>query len=89
MRIEVSGVADEGGETTRTWDLLDRYDPVTGTSSMARTTGYTCTAGVRMLAAGLWEETGVHPPEDVGRDAGCFGFIMEELEKRGAVFRTS
>ena len=31
-------------------DLYDEYDPATGTLSMARTTGYTCTAVARDLA---------------------------------------
>ncbi len=87
MRIEVSGTVTDGGKITRTWDLLDRYDPESRTTSMARTTGYTCTAGVRMMAEGMWTETGVHPPEDVGRDADCYGFVMEQLEKRGVRFR--
>jgi len=42
---------------------------------------------VRMLARGLWGSRGVHPPEDVGRNATCFDFIMEELKKRGVEFR--
>ena len=87
MRMEVDAVDDGGHSVTRRWDLLDRYDTVSGTTSMARTTGYTCTAGVRMLARGLWGSRGVHPPEDVGRNATCFDFIMEELKKRGVEFR--
>lgn len=89
MRIQVTGTESDGQKVERTWDLLDRYDPSTGISSMARTTGFTCTAGVRLLARGLWSETGVHPPEDVGRDPDCFRFVMDELRLRGVVFRSS
>jgi lysine 6-dehydrogenase len=86
MRVVATG-SDKSGVPLRVrWDLLDRYDGVTATSSMARSTGYTCTAGVRMLAAGLWTSKGAVPPEAVGRDARCFDFIMTELRSRGVVF---
>ncbi len=86
MRVEVEGTA--GGRPVRhVYTLLDRYDERTGIHSMARTTGYTCTAMVRMVARGMFREPGVHPPEIVGRDRACFDFIMEELAARGVVFR--
>ena len=34
----------------------------TKTSSMARTTGYTCTAAVNLIAKKLFTEKGVFPP---------------------------
>ena len=40
MRIAIEGEKD-GRRARHTWDLLDRYDRETGTTSMARTTGYT------------------------------------------------
>ena len=86
MRVEVEGVA--GGQAVRhVWDLLDRFDPVSGVSSMARTTGYTCTAGVRVLAEGLFDTPGLVPPELLGRRARCYGAMMSHLEDRGVVFR--
>lgn len=85
MRIEVCGV--KGGETTvESWDLLDRYDASTGVTSMARTTGYTCTAGVRLVAAGLFREPGVIPPERIGGRDGCLDFMLARLAERGVVF---
>jgi saccharopine dehydrogenase-like NADP-dependent oxidoreductase len=50
-----------------TYDMLDRYDPVTKVSSMSRSTGYVATATVNMLGAGLFKEHGVFPPELVGK----------------------
>jgi saccharopine dehydrogenase-like NADP-dependent oxidoreductase len=86
MRIVVEG--EKGGRRVRrTWDLLDRYDRETGTTSMARTTGYTCTAAVRLVAAGLFDRKGISPPEFVGRDAAAYEFILRELALRGVVFR--
>lgn len=86
LRVEVEG--EKGGRRVRqSWDLLDRYDRETRTTSMARTTGYTCTAMVRLLAAGLYTRKGISPPEYVGRDADCCAFVLRELAERGVRFR--
>ena len=86
MRVVSGGIDTEGIAMEVTWDLLDRFDDSTGTSSMARTTGYTCTAGIRMLASGLWDRIGTYPPEDVGKDDRCFAFVIDELAQRGIRF---
>jgi saccharopine dehydrogenase-like NADP-dependent oxidoreductase len=80
-RIEVEGVRD-GRRVRHTFNLLDYYDPVTETSSMARTTGYTCAAAARLVADGLWTEPGVAPGEFIGRDLGCFEFVLGHLADR-------
>ncbi|MFS8637607.1 MAG: saccharopine dehydrogenase C-terminal domain-containing protein, partial [Gemmatimonadota bacterium] len=85
MRVEVEGTKD-GKRVRHVYTLLDRYDERTGIHSMARTTGYTCTAMVRLVARGMFREPGVLPPEIVGRDEACFDFIMSELAARGVVF---
>ncbi len=64
------------------YDLYDEYDPITQTSSMARTTGYTCTAAVNLIARGIFSEKGVYPPELVGRNQLCFDFVMNYLKER-------
>ena len=64
------------------YDLLDRYDAATKTSSMARTTGYTCTAAINLIAKGMFTEKGVYPPELVGSNKECFDFVMEYLNER-------
>jgi len=89
MRVRASGRDASGNTVTRRWDMLDRYDRSTGTTSMARTTGYTCTAGVRLLARDLWREAGVAPPEVPGAVEECFGFVMKDLESRGVVFEVA
>lgn len=88
MRIVVEGQGPKGSVRT-TYDLVDRYDRATGTTAMARTTGYTATTAVRMLAAGLWSEAGVIPPERLGRDVACTEFILAGLRERGIVYRKS
>jgi saccharopine dehydrogenase-like NADP-dependent oxidoreductase len=86
MRVEVEG--DKGGQRVHyTYDLLDRCDVATGTLSMARTTGYTCTAVVRAVARGLYRVPGISPPEFLGRAPGVYEFVMRELAARGVVFR--
>ena len=88
MRVEVEGVVD-GEKILRRWEMFDRYDRGTGTTSMARTTGYTCTAMVHAVAEGLFTEPGLSPPEIVGRDARCYEFIFEHLAERGIRFEVS
>ncbi len=85
MRIEVVGDL-EGRRIRRTWDLLDRFDRDRGVTSMARTTGYTCTAAVRALAAGLYSKPGLAPPEMLGRTPDVYEFIVDRLAERGVVF---
>jgi saccharopine dehydrogenase-like NADP-dependent oxidoreductase len=86
MRILVEGKT--GGDRMRyTFDLYDEYDPETGVHSMARTTGYTATMAVRMLAAGLFTETGITVPEFLGKDKKIVDFILSGLEKRNIVYQ--
>jgi len=88
MRVSIEGVRG-GRRVRRTFEMLDRYDPATGTTSMARTTGYTCTAAVRLLKQALYGKAGISPPELLGREPGCYEFVMTELARRGVVFRES
>jgi lysine 6-dehydrogenase len=82
MRLVISG--EEGGiPVTYTFDMCDEYDPATGTLSMARTTGYTCTAVTRLVLKGLYSQKGISPPEYVGFVEGCRENIERYLEKRG------
>lgn len=64
------------------YDLFDEYDPDTQTSSMSRTTGYTCTAALNMLIENLFTEKGVFPPELIGKNKLCFDFIINYLKER-------
>ena len=65
------------------YNLLDKFDAETGISSMARTTGYACTAAVQLLAQNLFTKKGVYPPELIGDDAVCFNFVLAYLAERG------
>jgi saccharopine dehydrogenase-like NADP-dependent oxidoreductase len=82
LRVVADGEMS-GGRRRITWNLFDRTDRETGTTSMARTTGFPCAVLVRMLLAGEWTEPGVHPLENLGRDGALTGRILEELDSRG------
>jgi lysine 6-dehydrogenase len=88
MRVTVEGERS-GGRCRRQYDLLDRFDRDSNTTSMARTTGYTCTAVVHAVAAGLYREVGVSPPEYLARAEGCFSFVTNHLAQRGVCFAVS
>src|ERR1044071_8540284 len=62
MRIVISGEESEK-EKRYQYNLLDRTDKKTNTLSMARTTGYTCTAAVHLVLDGKFNRKGICPPE--------------------------
>ena len=81
MRVEIEGM--ENGEKKRyVYDLFDQYDKATQTSSMARTTGYTCSAVVNLILNNEFTPKGISPPEFVGADERCFKNVMEYLKAR-------
>jgi saccharopine dehydrogenase-like NADP-dependent oxidoreductase len=86
MRVIVEGTK-LGKKTRWTYDLFDSYDAATGVHSMARTTGYTATSALRMLAKGMFTDRGVFPPELVGLRRECVEHLRGELAERGVVYR--
>ncbi len=84
MKISISDAS-----TRIEYNLFDRYDAASGISSMSRTTGYTCTAALNMMMAGLFTEKGVFPPELIGKDEACFRFILDYLQQRNVVYQYS
>ncbi|MGG9963654.1 saccharopine dehydrogenase family protein [Ferruginibacter sp. SUN106] len=76
----------KGEGKTIHYDLYDEYDTITATSSMSRTTGYTCTAALNMLINKLFTAKGVFPPELVGNNESCFNFILDYLRQRNIVY---
>jgi lysine 6-dehydrogenase len=82
MQIKITGE-----EKMIRYDLYDEYDAGTQTSSMSRTTGYTCTAALNMLIEKLFTKKGVFPPELVGSNEGCFNFMLDYLKERHIHYR--
>jgi len=85
----VMKVIVKGENKTIQYNLLDRFNTRTKISSMARTTGYTCTAAVNLISEKLFTEKGVFPPELIGKDKRCFDFVMEYLKEREVNWKKS
>jgi saccharopine dehydrogenase-like NADP-dependent oxidoreductase len=86
MKITLRG-EEKGRAKEIRYFLLDRYDPVRKISSMARTTGYACTAAAELVLAGKFVRKGIIPPEWMGADSSCFEQIMKHLEERGVIYK--
>jgi saccharopine dehydrogenase-like NADP-dependent oxidoreductase len=86
MDIRIKGIMN-GIKKSVNYHLYDEYDAATQTSSMSRTTGYTCTAAVNLLIKKLFTQKGVFPPELIGHDKACFDFVLKYLEERGVVYK--
>ncbi|MEJ2628419.1 MAG: saccharopine dehydrogenase C-terminal domain-containing protein [bacterium] len=81
MRITIKGI-EKGKEVVITYTLFDTFDTRTNISSMARTTGYTCTAAARLILNDKFKRKGVSPPEYLGADVECFNQIINHLQER-------
>jgi saccharopine dehydrogenase-like NADP-dependent oxidoreductase len=82
LRVEVAGVAPDGTARAWTWEMVDRLDPGSPLSSMARTTGCPAAITARWLHEGRVAAPGVHPPEHLGFD-GHADAMLEALAARG------
>jgi saccharopine dehydrogenase-like NADP-dependent oxidoreductase len=85
MKVIVEGEKDKK-KIRYTYNLLDRHDKKTNIHSMARTTGYTATTMVRLLAKGMFDEKGICPPEYIGQKPECVDFVLNELKERGVIY---
>ncbi len=85
LRVESTGFR-AGAPVRLVHGLFDRTDPKTGATSMARTTGIPCVIGTHLLADGTFRTPGVHPPENLGRDARLWDLFVSGLAARGIAF---
>lgn len=65
--------------------MIDRFDG--RLTAMARTTALTCSAIAQLMAQGGVRETGVVPPERLGRDPSAYNFILTALSNHGISLR--
>jgi len=84
MRLIISG-NENGQAKTYTYLLLDRFDSETNTTSMARTTGYTCTAVADLILSDKYNCKGIIPPEYIGEVGNNFEYVKEYLQARGII----
>ncbi len=87
MRIQMDGVNEQGNAHKVRYDLYDLYDRNTDTISMARTTGYTCTAVANLILDGHYQQEGINPPEYVGVKQHDFDYVMNYLAERGVMYK--
>lgn len=76
MRIIIKGI-EENKEVRYQYNLLDRFQDET--ISMARTTGFTCTAVANLVVNGDYKRVGISPPEYLGEH---FNFVKDYLKDR-------
>lgn len=82
MKVEIEGKENEK-PVKYEYLLYDEYNKETGDSSMARTTGFTCTAVVNMiLKEKLKDQFGVIPPENIAKIDGLFDELINHLKER-------
>jgi saccharopine dehydrogenase-like NADP-dependent oxidoreductase len=81
MRVEVEGEED-GHPISYVYSLLDHFDRDSSTTSMARTTGYTCAIVARLLVGGQFKRRGICPPEYIGQVDACYERILSEYADR-------
>ena len=86
MRVTIEG-EENNIPVTYVYNLHDQFDRKTKTTSMARTTGFTCTAAVHLLLENKFTRKGISPPEYIGEDEGCFRFVLKFLEERGVRYK--
>ena len=81
MRIIIKG-KEKGKEKVYRYDLLDRFQ--NKTMSMARTTGYTCTAVTNLVLNGSYKRIGISPPEYLGAHK---EFVSKYLSERDVNYK--
>ncbi|MBC8265405.1 MAG: saccharopine dehydrogenase NADP-binding domain-containing protein [Flavobacteriales bacterium] len=81
MRIIMKGT-ENGEQVSYQYNLLDRYQD--DTISMARTTGFTCTAVANLVVNEDYKRIGISPPEYLGEH---FNFVKDYLEERGVNYK--
>ena len=86
MKIVIEGMKDDK-KLRYTYDMLDRYDREKSRLSISRTTGYTCTAVAHILLEGKFKETGIIPPELLGKQSEVYHQVIEYLKKRNVIFK--
>lgn len=82
MRIRIKGI-ENGIPRHYEYYVHDKYDAGTDTTSMARTTGYACTAAANLVLEKKFNRKGICPPEYLGENPDNFEFILEYQKQRG------
>lgn len=82
LKFSIGGNADDMN-VEHVYTVFDRSNVETRTSSMARTTGYTCCAVARLILEEKYTRKGICPPEYLGADEECYENVLEYLRYKG------
>jgi len=85
MKIIIKG-EENGIKKEYCYDLYDEFCNETNISSMARTTGYTCTAAVKLVADGIYTKKGLSPSEYLGTDEKNYDGMLNYLKERNIIY---
>ncbi len=88
MKLVIKG-KEEDKTKEYIYEIFDRFDRESGISSMARTTGFTCTAVARLLLEGKLENKGIFPPENIGAIPGYNDRILNMLRQKNINIRVT
>ena len=83
MRIKIKGL-EENKKVLYTYNLLDEFKD--NTISMARTTGFTCTAAANLILDKKYSDIGISPPEFLGNH---YSYINSYLKDRGVIYQST
>ena len=86
MRVIIEGT-ENNKPKKYIYNLFDEYHQATETISMARTTGYTCTAIANLVLEDKFTKKGLIAPEIVGEEEDNFKYIIDYLEDRDVKYK--
>jgi saccharopine dehydrogenase-like NADP-dependent oxidoreductase len=88
MRVTITG-KEAGRHVTYRYDLFDKYDDLSGTLSMSRTTGFTCAGTADLLLKNRITGKGVLAPEMIGANKENFHDLLAYLAARGVIYKVN
>jgi len=86
MKIIISGI-ENNKKVKYIYELFDKFNEETQTSSMARTTGYSCTSAVELVLNGNYTEKGLFPPEFLGAKNDCLKKMLAYQKDRNIIYK--
>ena len=87
LEFTILEVIIETEMNTHNYFLFDETNLKENTSSMARTTGYTASATIDILAQNIFIEKGVYPPEIVGSKSKVVDYLVNHLRERNILLK--
>lgn len=88
LRVIIKG-KENGVDKKIKYNLFDRYDKKSNTTSMARSTGYPCSAIANLILNNKIKDKGICPPEYIGKNKENFEYIINYLTERGVEYNVT